>query len=279
VLFGRPGVRGAAPGKVAAAHGGTLLLKEIGELPPAAQRGLLDLLETGELPRADGSRRQRVNFRLVATSSRRLLNLARSGEIDAALYNRLNVLPLYLPPLRDRRAELAPLAGRFLATLSAEAGRHVAGIAPAALALLAAYDWPGNVRELENAIWRAIALARSPMLEPADFPQLLASVVGRDAAAAGIGSLAPASAPVHIDRAMAPLKQLEGTGRAPDRFLTPAGEISPLADLERELIAFALEKYRGRMSAMARALGIGRSTLYRKLRDYGLDAALESDAA
>jgi DNA-binding NtrC family response regulator len=268
-LFGTAG----HPGKLAEAHAGTLLLDEIGELSHAAQLALLEVIEPEARPLRP-SRGTRHNVRLIATSRRRLLNLARSGAFDARLYNRLNVLPLYLPPLRDRPEDLAPLATQMLAGIAAETGARIAGVAPEAMALLARYDWPGNLRELENCLYRAVSLASATTLESADFPHLLAALHGRAAAVTALQHLAPPSAPVHVDRAIAPLKQMEGS---PDRFLTPSGELTSLAALERELIIFALETHRGRMSAIARALGIGRSTLYRKLRDYGLDDRLVAE--
>lgn len=269
VLFGTAG----HPGKLAEAHAGTLLLDEIGELSPAAQAALLAVIEPEARPTGP-SRGTRHNVRLIATSRRRLLNLARSGAFDARLYNRLNVLPLYLPPLRDRPEDLAPLAAQILAGIAAETGGRSAAIAPDAMALLARYDWPGNIRELENCLYRAVSLASTTMLGPVDFPHLITALDGRAAAAAALQQLAPPSAPVHVDHAIAPLKQLEGSQ---DRFLSPSGELTSLAALERELIVFALETHHGRMSAIARALGIGRSTLYRKLRDYGLDDRLVAE--
>jgi DNA-binding NtrC family response regulator len=278
-LFGvrRTGARGE-PGKVHAAHGGTLLLKEVGELPEPVQAKLVHLLETGEVEPVGGTRAERVNVRVIASSSARLLNLARSGAVREDLFYRLNVLPVYLPPLRERRHDLPGLAENLVAALSEETGKPLTGISEAALRLLDAYDWPGNLRELENAIYRAVALADSPHLMPADFPHIVARTAGREAAAMLTQSLAMPSAPVHIDLAISRRKQTEGSAM-PDRFLTTQGEVTPLAELERELILFALKKYGGRMSRMARALGIGRSTLYRKLRDYGVEDAIDSAAA
>lgn len=269
-LFGAPG----QAGKIAEAQGGTLLLDEIGELPQPAQLALLELIERTDSRSPASPRGDRVNVRLVATSRRRLLNLARSGEFDARLYNRLNVLPLYLPPLRDRPEDMGPLAACLLASIAAETGGRVAAISPAAMTLLARHDWPENIRELENCLYRAVALARSTTLEADDFPHLLAALESRAATIAALQNLPPPSAPVHVDRAIAPLKQQEGSQ---DRFLTSSGELTSLAALERELIVFALETHHGRMSAIARALGIGRSTLYRKLRDYGLDDRLVAE--
>lgn len=251
-----------------AARGGTLYLAEIGELSSTAQQQLLALI--------DGVA-ARTNVRLIAGTSRRLLNLAKSGEIREDLYHRLNVLPVYVPPLRDRTEDIEPLAQSFLARAAAEARRPVVALAPEALALLRRHDWPHNVRELENALYRAVALAGTDTLTPADFPQILARLEGRDAAARSAAESPAPSAPVHIDAYMPSPRDLREA--IPDRFLDPAGEVAPLAALERDLIAFALKHYGGRMSTIARALQIGRSTLYRKMHEYGLDGEIRSDAA
>ena len=266
-------------GKFAEAHGGTLFLDEVGELSLETQVKLLRVLQNGEIEPVGAARTERVNVRVISATNRRLLNLARSGAFREDLYYRLNVFPIYLPPLRERIEDIAPLVTRFIARLSAESARRVTGISPAALALLTSYDWPGNIRQLENAVYRAVVLSEAETLEPVDFPQITAHVAGRDEAVKEARGLGTPSAPVHIDFTTPRPKHEEGRGHAPERFLTAAGEVTPLADLERDLIVFALEKYQGRMSRIARALKIGRSTLYRKLREYGLEAEVDSDAA
>jgi DNA-binding NtrC family response regulator len=167
----------------------------------------------------------------------------------------------------------------FMARLAAEAGKRIVGISEPALKLLADYDWPGNIRQLENAVYRAVVLSDSAYLESADFPQIVALSAGR-AEALRLTSAAPGpSGPVHIDEAIASLREVVDKTAISDRFMARSGEVAALADVERELIVFALRHYGYRMSRVARALGIGRSTLYRKLREYGLDEGLESDAA
>jgi len=281
LLFGRPSAgRDAEPsGKVFEAQGGTLLLDEVGDLPRPTQARLLTLLERGEVETAGSDRPLRVNVRLVATTSRRLLNLARAGEVREDLYYRLNVLPIYLPPLRDRREDVPALAALFAARHAAELGKRVAGLSEAALELLRAFDWPGNVRQLENVVYRAVALAGSAWLEPADFPQIVAFGAGRAEALRQAATFRAPSAPVHIDDARVHGRNEVKVAAAADRFVAGTGEVAALADVERELIVFALARYGYRMSRVARALGIGRSTLYRKLREYGLDEGLASDAA
>jgi DNA-binding NtrC family response regulator len=261
-----PDAETALTAKLAEAQGGTLFLAEIGTLSTEAQAKLLDVLQ--------GTSR-RVNVRVVAATTSRLLNLAQAGAFREDLYYRLNVLPIYMPPLRDRREDVAPLAAHFLARIAAETGRSIAGLSPAALELLMRYDWPGNIRQLETALYRAAILSATAELDTGDFPQIVARLDGRDAALRLGEGRVVAMAPRHID-AQPPQ---ETAPAAADRFRTEAGDIAPLAEVERALIATALEHHAGHMSRAARALGIGRSTLYRKLKEYGLDTGLESDAA
>ncbi|MBN9306057.1 MAG: sigma-54-dependent Fis family transcriptional regulator [Devosia sp. 67-54] len=265
-------------GKFSEANGGTLFLDEIGELPPDAQAKLLRALQEGEIEPVGASRIERVNVRVISATNRRLLNLAQAGAFREDLYYRLNVFPVYLPPLRERREDIELLAGHFIARFAAEAGKRIAGLSGPALALLQGYDWPGNIRQLENTLYRAIVLSDGGYLEIADFPQIVAQARGREESLKLTTSLTLPSAPVHIDAARPVASKVETREAVPDRFLDAKGEVLPLETLERELIEFALKRYGGRMSKVARALGIGRSTLYRKLRDYGLEGDF-SDAA
>ena len=283
-LFGHrkgafPSATSDQPGKFAEANGGTLFLDEIGELPLDTQAKLLRVIQEGEIEPVGATRPERVNVRIISATSKRLLNLARSGDFREDLYYRLNVFPMYVPPLRERPEDIELLTSHCIARLAAEAGKRIAGISGPALDLLRGYDWPGNIRQLENAVYRAIILSDSAYLETADFPQIVAQTSGRAEAARHAEAISIAPAPTHIDAATASLRALRAPEAAPDRFLDGKGEISALADVERELIAFALKHHGGRMSRVARALGIGRSTLYRKLREYGLDDAMERDAA
>lgn len=267
-------------GKFLEAHGGTIFLDEVGELPTETQVKLLRVIQEGEIEPVGADRPVRVNVRLISATNRRLLNLTKAGAFREDLYYRLNVFPIYVPPLRDRLEDLPVLVDHFIARLAAEAGKRVVGITEPALALLRGYNWPGNIRQLENAVYRAVVLADGAYLETADFPQIVALGAGR-AEALKLASGRPVpSGPVHIDDASVPLREVVSKGAiAADRFVAQSGEVAALADVERELIVFALRHYGYRMSRVARALGIGRSTLYRKLREYGLDEGLESDAA
>ncbi|WP_437962990.1 sigma 54-interacting transcriptional regulator (plasmid) [Sorangium sp. So ce119] len=152
------------------ADGGTVFLDEIGELPPAAQAALLRVLEVGAFSRVGSSREVEVDVRVVAATHRDLEAMAASGAFRADLYYRLGGVVIDIPPLRDRRDEIEPLARHFLRTASEANGRSVEGITREALALLDAYAWPGNVRELRNVIERAVVVARGVIVDEVDLP-------------------------------------------------------------------------------------------------------------
>ncbi|WP_395815362.1 sigma 54-interacting transcriptional regulator [Devosia sp.] len=266
-------------GKFSEAHGGTLFLDEVGELPLDTQVKLLRAIQEGEIEPVGSNKVERVNVRLISATNQRLLNLAKSGAFREDLYYRLNVFPIYVPPLRERLEDIPLLVSHFIARLSAEAGKRVVGISPPAIEMLRSYNWPGNIRQLENAVYRAVVLSDSAYLESVDFPQIVAQLGGRADAIRLTENLPTPSAPVHVDQLSVRLREVEKVEAVPDRFIDSRGEVTALADLERDLIAFALKHYGGRMSRVARALGIGRSTLYRKLREYGLDDGIESEAA
>ncbi|MCD7060508.1 sigma-54-dependent transcriptional regulator [Pelagibacterium xiamenense] len=285
ILFGH--VKGAftgavanAPGKFREAHNGTLFLDEVGELPPETQVKLLRALQEGEIEPVGASKPVKVNVRVISATNRRLLNLAKEGHFREDLYYRLNVFPIYMPPLRDRREDIPALVEHFIARFAAEEGRRVSAIDAGALEMLTSHDWPGNIRQLENAIFRAVVLAETTTLRPADFPQILAAVRGPETARSEAAQTAAPAAPIHIDNAP-PLPRLADINPAsiPDRFLDKDGNLLPLAEIEKDLIAFAIDFNAGRMAQVARQLGIGRSTLYRKLKEYGLDGSEGSNVA
>src|SRR5579883_3196366 len=163
-LRGFPGAMASKAGKFEMAQGGTLLLDEIGEMPLNLQPKLLRVLQEREVDRLGDTRPIHLNIRVIATTNRSLRDLVREGAFRADLYYRLNVIPLTLPPLRERRDDIPELAEYFLRHYAPPSLRGSLRLAPELLARLKQHDWPGNVRELENAIRRALALSRGPVL-------------------------------------------------------------------------------------------------------------------
>ncbi len=263
-------------GKFAEANGGTLFLDEIGELSLDAQVKLLRALQDGEIDPVGSRRSVKVDVRLVSATNQNLIELVKAGRFREDLFYRLNVFPISIPPLRARACDVPDLAVRFLARFCAEEGKRIRGISAEALTLLSAYDWPGNVRQLENAMFRAVVLADKDELTTDEFPQIAAQVEGYDV------RIPPAPPPVGADPAYsAPARPTPIETRDPNtlRLINDNGDVRTLEEIEAESIRFALTHYRGQMSQVARKLGIGRSTLYRKMKDGGIAEDLIGDAA
>ena len=215
------------------AHGGTLFLDEIGEMTPGLQVKLLRALQNGEVRPVGSTQVITVDARVVAATNRDLEPMIRQGSFREDLFYRLNVIPIGLPPLRERREDIPLLAEHFLARFGQRQGR-VLRLSAGATERLLRYAWPGNVRELENAMERLAILARDETIEPGDLPP-------------------------HIGAGFA-------LGTAPGL----AAE-QTLAETERAHIIQILERYGWNHSRAAEALGIGRTTLWRKLKDYGIE--------
>jgi len=257
-------------GKFQEADGGTLFLDEIGELRLDMQVKLLRALQEGEVDPVGSKRPVKVDVRIISATNRDLAALARDGQFREDLFYRLNVFPIFVPSLRDRREDIPALARHFIARFAAEEHKAVAGLTPEAAELLEKFNWPGNVRQLENTIFRAVVLCDGTLLDVADFPQIAAALgvearMPRPASTAAMSSAhapAPAgyaaSTPAHVS----PFA-LNGTDAT--------GHMRKLEDIESEVIRMAISRYDGHMSEVARRLGIGRSTLYRKLKELGLD--------
>ena len=262
-------------GKFVEANGGTLFLDEIGELPLDAQVKLLRAIQEGEVDPVGGRRSIRVDIRIISATNKSLLEQVKQGSFREDLYYRLNVFPITLPPLRARREDIPDLARGFLARFGAEEGKKIRGFTAEALALITRYDWPGNVRQLENAMFRAVVLSDSDELTLADFPQIAAHMDGFDVRIPPVPAL-----PVSEMMTSEAPRIIQVPVRDPNAVdLLDGNDMRKLDDLEREIIKFALEHYRGHMSEVSRKLGIGRSTLYRKLKDYGLDEGIGADGA
>jgi len=256
-LFGHE--KGAFTGAVARrqgrfelADGGTLFLDEVGDLPLDVQVKLLRVLQEREFERVGGVETVKVDVRLISATHRDLERLITEGKFREDLYYRLNVFPITLPPLRERPGDIALLVDHFIGKYAQSSGKAVRGADASAIALLAAYPWPGNVRELENVIERAMILASSDVLTPADLD------FGRRQAAAS-GAVASPMAP------------------SPSNLISSDGGRSlykRLSEQERNEIVSAVEQAQGNIAHAARALGINRSTLYYRMRKHGLEHLL-----
>jgi DNA-binding NtrC family response regulator len=229
------GAIAAKPGKFQVADGGTLLLDEIGEMPLSLQPKLLRVLQEREIDRLGDTRPMPIDVRVIATTNRSLPQLIEQGEFRADLYYRLNVIPLSIPPLKDRREDIAELANYFLRKYEPKAQRGRFHISPELLSALRQYDRPGNVRELENCTRRALALTHSTMLGV----ELFSSVA----------KLPSSSVPTAL----------------PKPGIT-------LHDMERSLLEATLQATRGNRTRTAEMMGVSLRTVRNKIREYGLAA-------
>ncbi len=260
-------------GKFVEASGGTLFLDEIGELPLDAQVKLLRALQEGEVDPVGGRKAVRVDIRVISATNQNLIELVKQGRFREDLYYRLNVFPIGIPPLRTRREDIPDLARRFLARFAAEEGRPIRGIGSEAMALVTRYDWPGNVRQLENALFRAVVLSEGDELTVAEFPQIAQQVEGFDVRIPAMPLMTPAQA--MQPRTVREIIHMPVADPNALPLMDERGDMRKLDDLEADIIRFAIAHYRGQMSKVARKLAIGRSTLYRKLKDMGLDDGLD----
>lgn len=267
-------------GKFQEADGGTLFLDEVGELPLDAQVKLLRALQEGEIDPVGSKKPVKVNFRLISATNRDMIQQVKDGKFREDLYYRLNVFPIFIPPLRERIDDVPQLARHFAQRFAAEEGKRIAGFTDSAMRLLQAYTWPGNVRQLENAVFRAVVLADGAELTVAEFPQIAAHVEGFDTeipAAPTALQKAPAyTGPALLGAENTVPTTIEMRSSTSGSALgIPAmaedGEIRSLEAMEADMIRLALGRYRGHMTEVAKRLNIGRSTLYRKMQEYGLE--------
>lgn len=217
------------------AHGGTIFLDEIGELPLRLQPKLLRSLEQKEIKRVGGNDSIHVDVRVLAATNRNLREEAAEKRFRDDLYFRISAITLPVPPLRDRREDIFPIAAHFLADIASRANRPAPELSGSAMELLFSYDWPGNVRELRNAVQRAFVMCDSACLGPADFSFLLAAD---------------------------PVSPRTG----------PDESLSRWEQLEKNSILNELSLQKGNKTRAARALGIAKSTLFEKLKKYGIRA-------
>lgn len=261
-------------GKFVEASGGTLFLDEVGELPAAAQVKLLRAIQDGEVEPVGARKPVKVDVRLMSATNRNLIDEVAAGRFREDLFYRLHVFPITLPPLRDRREDIPDLVRHFLLRFAAEEGRRVRAVSAEAMRLLTACDWPGNVRQIENAMFRAVVLADGDELGVTEFPQLAGGAVVPAPAPCSDGSADDGPPPAASGPALIAIED-PGAPAAALPLLTDEGEVRRLDAVEADAIRFALAHYRGQLSEVARRLGIGRSTLYRKLDGLGLTATAE----
>jgi DNA-binding NtrC family response regulator len=270
-------------GKFQEADGGTLFLDEIGELRLDMQVKLLRAIQEGEVDPVGAKRPVKINIRLISATNRNLTQLAQEGRFREDLYYRLNVFPIQVPALRERIDDLPELVQFFVERFAAEESKHVVGIDETALRMLMRHTWPGNIRQLENTVFRGVVLCDSDQLKVEDFPQIAAqlgveiNVIERVAEQAAVVTQTYAAAVGHdvaYPSAAPSYPSDSGTVRLQNgveiKAIDEAGHLRRLEEIENDLIKFAIDLYDGHMSEVARRLGIGRSTLYRKMREMGL---------
>lgn len=230
--------RESKPGLAELAHGGTLFLDEVGDLPPATQAKMLTLLEDRSFRRVGGTRQHRLEARVVAATNRDLEVEVAAGRFRADLFYRLRVVPVRIPPLRERVADVSPLAKSFLASFSREFSSPAREFSEAAMRALQAFAWPGNVRELRNAVERAVLLATAREIEPSDLPSEVVGQVQAEAVNPGLPRL-------------------------------PSKGCS-LEELEQAWVSEALRRSDGNRSQAARLLGLNRDQIRYRIDKFGL---------
>ncbi|MDX2012597.1 MAG: sigma-54 dependent transcriptional regulator [Myxococcaceae bacterium] len=235
------------PGRFELADAGTLFLDEIGEVPIEMQVKLLRVLQESEFERVGGIKTTRVDVRLIAATNRDLLAEVEAGRFRKDLYYRLNVVPIHLPPLRERRADVPALVRHFIEKYNKRLNKKIEGIADEALVMLQAYPWPGNIRELENLMERVILFADGPRIEAKDLPAPVRGGVG------GATTSTTESPPPEI-------------GETPLKEILKARQ----AEIEKAFIVQALGKTEGNVTRAAKLLGISRKSLQTKMKEFGL---------
>jgi DNA-binding NtrC family response regulator len=259
------GAVGAKPGRFELAHGGTLFLDEIGEIPVEMQVKLLRVLQESEFERVGGIKTIKVDVRLVTATNRDLLQEIGAGTFREDLFYRLNVVPIHIPPLRERREDIPLLVDHFIAKFNERLRKQIEGIDLEAIEHLTAHPWPGNIRELENLMERTVLFCEGPQIHVSDLPP-------------EISHLVPVSLP------QAQLAQAPGAASAPGEdsgrsaAMTPDLVGSSLKEavraqterVERELIQRALDETGGNVTQAARKLKISRKSLQTKMKEFGL---------
>ncbi len=266
-------------GKFELADGGTILLDEISEMDLALQAKLLRVLQEGEIDRVGGKEPQKIDVRVIATTNRNLKEWVDAGHFRADLYYRLNVIPFYIPALRERADDVPRLAEHFRKKYAALNNKKVESLSGAALGALSAYPWPGNIRELENTVARGVLLAAGSLIEPHD---LFMDEAGFMAALERSAAPAPETPATAVDGSAPSLfsgldvPAPESADRVPERAPADSafaqGVLMTIEEMERRLIGQALNETDGNRTHAARILGISVRTLRNKLAEYRVSA-------
>lgn len=273
VLFGHSGTgstnSGEAPiriaGKIAEAQGGTLFFDEISALSYRTQLRLFETMQASQYAAAGDSADLLADTRVIASNSHSVTELVHMGRFHPGLYHLISSFSIEVPSLRNRLEDIPILVHQFLMHFASEERLgHITGITPYALESLKSYDWPGNVRELKNAIYHAVLLCDEHALTVRDFRHMGEGSAAHSGRNAALNPMSGESLPVRI-------KENSSVGSISG--ITLEGEVRTLAATEEEMIRFAIAHYDGQISEVARRLGIGRTTLYRKLKEYGIDVA------
>jgi len=246
-------------GKFREADGGTIFLDEIGELPLDAQVKLLRVLQQKEVEPVGAAKPVGVNLRVISATNRTLQEEVQAGRFREDLFFRLNVLTIDLPPLRARRSDIPALAAHFLTRFNAENQGPPRSLSPEALQLLKDHAWPGNVRELENVIKRALVTADTPGLGPAD----LSAALGQSGAA---GAYSGPDTNLDTNQATAALSDISPALSV--SLLDNGEQLKSTAAIEREVMQKALDHFQGNITRAAKALGMAKSTFYKKMKDF-----------
>jgi two-component system, NtrC family, response regulator AtoC len=236
------GAVGSKPGRFELADGGTLFLDEIAEIPVEMQVKLLRSLQESEFERVGGVQTTHVDVRLVVATNRDLMKEVQEGRFREDLYYRLNVVPISLPPLRDRKEDIPLLVDHFIQKFNSKLNRSIDGISNAALNYLVNFRWPGNIRELENIIERALVFAEGPVLDVENVP---AELIERS-------SPIPSAATMPDDASMKDIVK------------------QATAEIEKDLIVKALQETKGNVTQAAKKLKISRKSLQNKMKEFGL---------
>ncbi|HEX8951440.1 MAG TPA: sigma-54 dependent transcriptional regulator, partial [Polyangia bacterium] len=265
------GAVSSKPGRFELADDGTLFLDEIGEIPVEMQVKLLRVLQESEFERVGGIKTIKVDVRLVTATNRDLQKEVAAGTFREDLFYRLNVVPVHLPPLRERRSDIPLLVEHFIARFNERLKKQITGVDDEALARLTAHPWPGNIRELENVLERTILFCEGPTIHAADLPPEM------QLAPAAATTPPPPGTPLYVPSASSVPNVTPPFGSAlpPPSTEARASSLKELVRqeterVERELIVRALEETGGNVTQAARKLKISRKSLQNKMKEFGL---------